>query len=491
MKSLVSLGILLCVASCNSILGIQDLGESGGDGGGGDGGGGDGAGAIGTVRFLLVTPDIYEIDTGPATPAVAIYVVGGGKLLDATYGVVTPFVDLPASLTAVEIRSPNGATLHATVAVTFDRRPVAGEHATAVILGTLGADVSALDAARVVAFNDAEFGAGPEPQVRVVHAIADRTGPLSYAVTYAGVEDAVREIGSFSVATASEQLPGGIDTRVGFGQDVVNTRLSREVSFTLPAQAAGANVLLVLGGRQHEAVAGDDPGLTLHVVPVIGASTRVRQDPAFLLTNFLVDWPGNPLEVKDANDGTLLSVVSLARSTPMIVFQSPFAARTVIVEGVDNLAAFILPGVPAGTRRYIALTGYMSPVAAQPAAGAMTVEVVEGNDGLTHWAFIQASPDPAVVDLGVHNAANESDLTIAAGLAFRTSLLVSSAPDEIDLMRISPAGGSPIATFAAGVSGRRQITVLSGVQTGGESLRVTTTSLDRWPWTIGNAIVGQ
>jgi hypothetical protein len=491
---LVVLGVVLGTAGCNSLLGIDDL--SGGaetadadvDAADEDAVGVDAAGGTATVRFLLMTPDIYAIDAD----ATAQLYANGSKLADASYGNVTPAVELPLSATEVEIRATDGMVLRS-APLTFDEVPTSGERTIGVISGLLGqSDTMAADHVRVTGFNEALLNTGDAAYVKVVHAIADRPHPNAFAITYPGHDGKYTPIGSLGGANG-EAVPTGTELRVRLGQDVSSLPGTEEVSFTLPPFASDSKVLLVAGGLQHGAEQDRDPGLTLRVVRFDGAVTTIRLDPSIFFVNFLVDWENDVLSLSDAATGAVLSGTSSARSQPMIAFVRPDVGIGVRVDGVPTPFTVSLPELPVGSQVFVALTGYQAPSGGPPGAGAIVLDDLDpaSDSGFSSVAFVRASPDSDNVTATYRDPDSLIDYPIED--ESYGSVVVAPLPVIPGVqIRIFESGNStPLRTFDSEIEGRRQITVLSGVLSGSpETLRTTNVDMRSWPWQVNAPSVG-
>lgn len=492
MRSLSSLALLACLASCNSILGVKDLtgGDDDGDAGPGDGGGNDGSGATATVRVLLVTPDIFEVD--PDRDGTVMLYAGGVRLATVSYGVVTTALELPLETATLELRDEDNLVL-ATLPLTYDEAPGAGERATIVLLGNLTqADVTAPERARAVGFNEALFASGTQPIISVVHAIADRGefGFISYAATYAGQPGVPMPIGDIGMASGGAQVPPDVELRLRLGQGVSGSPGTEEISFTVPAVGASAKLLMVVAGLQQSVAQDVDPGLALYVIPVDGAGMRIRADPAYFVANFLVDWVGDTLSLSDANTGAALSRTSDQRAVPMIFFLRPGESALVQLDGVPTPYSFSVPVAAEGTRSFIALTGYTAPTGGQPGVSNIQIDQLDGASGNDSTvALVQASPDPNEVDIIFRDLAGDASDRPFSRAAFGNVVIrvVPVTPDAEVRVHL-PDETNPLGTVTCAVDGPRQITVLSGMRSGAPApLSITNIAMRTWPWEINGA----
>jgi hypothetical protein len=209
------------------------------------------------------------------------------------------------------------------------------------------------------------------------------------------------------------------------------------------------------------------------------------------VANFIVDAVGEALSVRDST-GAALSASSAQRSEPMVVFLPPARAAAVMITELPVGYEFTLPASPAGTRSFVALTGYMDP-SEQPAVGHIRIDhLADAASTNANVAFVHASPDPQQVDPVVRNLDGQSDYPFAR-LSFgefddRTVPRVPDAQFRITI----PGAPSPLAMFNSEVEDPRQITVLSGAHNSSiETLRTTNIDMRTWPWAINAPVVGQ
>ncbi len=322
------------LSACNSILGIKDLsdGDAGGDGDGPD------PSAV-QIRFLLVAPHVH--DAVPSDPSVAIHLPGGQKLVDATYGTVTPPVELPMPFDPAEGFELVSAVATFNRAVSFDRPPVAGERVTAIIAGRDEASTI------IVGINEAVFTEpGADVAVRVVHAISDIT-TTGFGFRQAGVStDALASL-SFGEVSTTQMVAADEPFRLRVGPGIAAEPGTEEVSFSVLDQGMGSKVLFVLGGSQHHHLAGHEQAVTLHAIPVEGTPSRIRQDPAIFVVNALADHDGS-LALTDDNDGTVLSSTATGRSDPLVMFVPADVGQRVGTS--PDLFSFDVPALQPGTR---------------------------------------------------------------------------------------------------------------------------------------------
>lgn len=489
---LTAIALLSALAACNSILGIKDLsgGDQTGDAGT-DGQGVDGTGAaVASVRFLLVTPNIFDIDPDGE---VTVTIPGNSDAMVARYGVLTTYVPLPLGLDTLEVRANDGLTV-VTLPVVYDREPAAGESVTAVVAGALGA--ADATGARILAVNEADILSTPDPQARIVSALADQEQALSYVLSFPGEDRPPEPLARFSIGVPDPLVPSvSFRLRVGAAVDP-NTPGTEEVSLTAPPVAPNSRLIFVLGGNYRTGDQTRDPGLSLWTIQASGSAARVRADPAFLVVNFYADYAGATIWITDANNDALrFSANSDARETPMRVFVPPNDEANLKVDGLPLPHNFMLPGLLPGTRGFVALTGYINPVSPQPGPG--DVQIAQPADSstasFTNVAFVHASPDPAMIDLSFTDLEDQSSLPFATNLGFRGAAerQVRTSPN-VEYRIFPPGGSTAISRFTgAETFGRRQITVLSGAVGGTESLRVTDIDLRVWPWQVGAPTIGQ
>lgn len=452
------------LSACNSILGIKDLsdGDAGPDGDGPD------PNAV-QIRFLLVAPHVHDAD--PSDPSLAIHLPGGEKLVDATYGTVTPPVELPMPFDPAEGFELVSAVATFNRAVSFDRAPVAGERVTAIIAGR--DDASTV----IVGINEALFtDQAPDVAVRVVHAISDVTTTTGFGFSQAGVSTDVLAFLSFGEASTTQTVAADAPFRLRVGPAVATEPGTEEVSFSVLDQGPGSRVLFVLGGSQHHHLAGDEQALTLHVIPVEDTPSRVRQDPALFVVNALADHDGS-LALTDDNDGTVLSSTATSRSDPMVMFVPADVGQRVGTS--PDLFSFDVPALQPGTRQYVALIGHVNPVGGQPPAGATFAEVSEDSSFSTNWSLVQGSSDPSDVsiELGRSGTFTQAVASLSFGQVHSSGI---SDGANVDAIRISPSGGAPLAALGTSLDGRRWIVTL--YNRGGSSLELHRTNLDAWPW---------
>lgn len=492
MKYLLSLVMLVGVVSCNAILGISDLSQSdagGGGDGGGDGGGGDGGGQTARVRFLLLTPDVFDIN--PTMASVEVRLVGGAKLVDATYGVVTDYVDVPVGADQLELQTSSGDTV--TVGLSFGSTPTPETAYLGVIAGMLATDGEPV---RLLAVDQASIATSGGTTALIVNAVTD-VKMVHYAAQadVAGVPSTTAPLVGLLSTTVDGSLPDQ-QMRLRVGQGPINGPGMEAASFTVPAQAVSS--FMVLGGLMHQA-ASAAPGLMLYVIPSSPAGapvTVIKQDPAFLVANFMVDYSNETTWIADSTSGARLSVMSSQRETPMLFFGRPSEVVAARVDGLANQLSLGIGAAPAGTRTFIALTGYDTPVNPQPASGFLSFAEYPDDptvSGRTQVMFVHASPDPSSCDVVfvASDASETSQPGAVFGEPFGPLAVVTGAAATI---RVLPPGGTtPIASFPAlDIQGRRQITVFSGAQSGSdEPLHVTSVDMNVWPWEISAPIPGQ
>ncbi|KAB2910862.1 MAG: hypothetical protein F9K40_01800 [Kofleriaceae bacterium] len=487
MNALAKLALVLCVASCNSILGIKDLSEAEPDGDGGS----DGPSGSASIRFLLVTPDIFRLDPDGMA---SIREVGGPELVRAQYGRPTSFVDLPLDTTSLEIRRGDGEVVLATVSLVYDRSPTApGERITAVVAGTLQ-PTAGEEPAGALAFSELTFdGTVSGAEWRLVNAVTDRSDePLNYSIAYPTEVAAAQPLGPILSAATPEPLVQQQAFRLRVGLGVTQGPGTEDCSFSVPAQPADARLLLVLGGLIH-VDASEEPGLMLYVVPFDGAASFVRQDPAFYVANFYQDYSNDTMWLADLNTSVPLSRQSTQRIEPMIVFNRPLVAQGVTITGLGGTANLTLPATPAGTRVFIGLRGFVEGGTPGPTTTTIT-PIGEPPTSETQLSFVHATPDPATIDVVATNTGDLVDVNVATGLTYGSvaSTELRSGPNDVRIF--APGETTAISTFPAEILGLRQIFVLHGKQNPvglEESLRLTPVDMRMWPWQIRTSVASQ